>query len=553
MAAGVFVRIGRAQLSSRNSRVVLVVAVLALVAAGLGIQRALGDDPGGPGAGAGSARPTGHRLVVPAPLTATDGTGAGYTLTVRTTVRTAEGAPEVRRIAEQLAAGLRRSTGLPLPVGAADGARGGIELALDPQLPAETGPEGYRLWADGEGVRITARTEEGLYRGTQTLRQLLPAAVESRAPATADWTVAPVTVTDRPRYPYRGAMLDVARHFFSVDEVKAYVDRLSLYKFNHLHLHLTDDQGWRLAVPGRPALTAIGAATEIGGTPGGFYTETDYREIVRYAQERYLTVVPEVDLPGHTNAALTAYPELDCSGGPAPQPYFGNAVGFSLICPTDERTYAFTGEVIAYLASITPGPYLHIGGDEVKTLAPAGYQEFVRRVAAQVRAAGKVPFGWNQAAPVGGREGVGLLEFWSTDGASAAEMAAAVGRGAQVVMAPAGRAYLDMKYDSATALGVRWAGTVSVSNAYSWDPDTELALPAGAVAGIEAPLWTETLPGLAEVDLMALPRLPALAEIGWSAQSARDWEGFRLRLAGQGPRWEAAGFGFSRRPEIPWP
>ncbi|MFE2910266.1 beta-N-acetylhexosaminidase [Kitasatospora indigofera] len=546
------VRIGRAGLTSRSGRIVLVSTLLALVAAGLGIQRALGDDPGGPGAGA-AGGPTGSHRIVPVPLTVTDGTGAGYTLTARTAISAADGNPAARRIADQLAAGLRRSTGLALPVTDDHGARDGIDLALDPALPEETGPEGYRLQADGHGVRITARTEEGLYRGTQTLRQLLPAEADSRTPASADWTVPPVGITDRPRYAYRGAMLDVARHFFTVDEVKAYVDRLSLYKFNHLHLHLTDDQGWRLAVPGRPALTGIGAATEIGGTPGGFYTEADYREIVRYAQERYLTVVPEIDLPGHTNAVLTAHPELDCSGGPPAQPYFGNAVGFSLICPTDERTYAFTGEVIALLASLTPGPYLHIGGDEVKTLAPAGYQEFVRRVAAQVRAAGKIPFGWNQTAPVAGGEGVGLLEFWSTDGADARAMTAAAGRGARVVMAPAGRAYLDMKYDSGTALGVRWAGTVSVSNAYSWDPDTELELPAGTVAGIEAPLWTETLPGLAEVDQMALPRLPALAEVGWSAQSRRDWDGFRLRLAAQGPRWEAAGFGYARRPEIPWP
>ncbi|MCX5208919.1 beta-N-acetylhexosaminidase [Kitasatospora sp. NBC_00240] len=546
-------RIGRAELTSRSGRIVLLVALLALVAAGLGIQRALGDDPGGAAADGASTAPTGSHRVVPAPLAATDGTGAGYTLTARTAISTPDGNPAARQIAEQLAAGLRRSTGLPLPVTDGHGARDGIDLALDRTLSEETGPEGYRLQADANGVRIAARTEEGLYRGTQTLRQLLPAEVESRTQASADWTVAPVGITDRPRYAYRGAMLDVARHFFTVDEVKAYVDRLSLYKFNHLHLHLTDDQGWRLAVPGRPGLTGIGAATEIGGTPGGFYTEADYREIVRYAQERYLTVVPEIDLPGHTNAVLTAYPELDCSGGPAAQPYFGNAVGFSLICPTDERTYAFTGDVIAQLASLTPGPYLHIGGDEVKTLAPAGYQEFVRRVAGQVRAAGKIPFGWNQTAPVAGGDGVGMLEFWSTDGASARDMSAAVGRGARVVMAPAGRAYLDMKYDAGTALGVRWAGTVSVSNAYSWNPDTELELPAGAVAGIEAPLWTETLPGLAEVDQMALPRLPALAEVGWSAQSARDWNGFRLRLAAQGPRWEAAGFGFARRPEIPWP
>ena len=544
--------------STRAVRAALVTALLALLAAGLGIHRALDRDAVERTASdQHTTAVTGAGRIIPAPLTATAGSGSGFTLSGQTVIGVADGSGPVRQLAEQLAADLRRSTGLPLPVTApaVQGAapEGGIDLRLDPALPEETGPEGYRLEAGPAGVLITARTDTGLYRGTQTLRQLLPPQVESRTRATADWSLAPVTVTDRPRYPYRGAMLDVARHFFSVDEVKGYVDRLALYKFNHLHLHLTDDQGWRLAVPGRPELTGIGAATEVGGTPGGFYTEADYREIVRYAQDHYLTVVPEIDLPGHTNAVLTAYPELDCSGGPKARPYTGNQVGFSLICPTDERTFAFTGEVITYLAELTPGPYLHIGGDEVQTLEPARYQEFVRRVGAQVRAAGKTPLGWHQTAPAVGPQGVGMLEYWGRAGADAAEVAAAVGPGAQVVMAPADHAYLDMKYDAGTSLGVRWAGTVDVRTAYAWNPDTLLALPAGSVAGIEAPLWTETLPTLAEVDLMALPRLPVLAEVGWSAQAARDWEGMRLRLAAQAPRWDAAGFGYDRRPEIPWP
>jgi hexosaminidase len=552
------VRIRRPDHTTRAGRAVLVTALLALLAGGFGIQHALDGDTAQPAvAGEDAAAGSAAARIIPAPLTTTAGSGAGYTLSGRTVITTADADGPVRRLAEQLAAGLRRSTGLPLPVTAPgdrdDGPGGRIDLRLDPALPEETGPEGYRLEAGPTGVLITARTDAGLYRGTQTLRQLLPPQVDSRTRADADWTLAPVTVTDRPRYPYRGAMLDVARHFFSVDEVKQYVDRLALYKFNHLHLHLTDDQGWRLAVPGRPELTGIGAATEVGGTPGGFYTEADYREIVRYAQEHYLTVVPEIDLPGHTNAALTAYPELDCSGGPAARPYTGVEVGFSLICPTDERTFALTGEVIAYLAALTPGPYLHIGGDEVKTLGPAAYQEFVRRVGAQVRAAGKTPVGWHQTASAAGPAGVGMLEYWGKAGEGAAEAAAGAGLGAQVIMAPADHAYLDMKYDPGTSLGVRWAGTVDVRAAYSWDPDTLIALPAGSVAGIEAPLWTETLPSLAEADRMALPRLPVLAEVGWSAQAGRDWESMRRRLAAQAPRWDAAGFGYDRRPEIPWP
>ncbi|MER5862942.1 beta-N-acetylhexosaminidase [Kitasatospora sp. NPDC002040] len=492
--------------------------------------------------------------VIPLPLSTTVGTGPGYLLTADTAIRTAPGtAPLADRLAEQL----RRSTGLPLPVGPATG---GIELRLD---PAVEGEEGYRLAADEQGVVITANTEQGLYRGTQTLRQLLPPHIDAGAVVQVRWAVPPVTVTDRPRYPYRGALLDVARHFFTVAEVKAFVDRLALYKFNHLHLHLSDDQGWRITVPGHPELTGIGAATEVGGTPGGFYTDADYREIVRYAQERFLTVVPEIDLPGHTNAALTAHPELDCSGGPPPVPYTGTEVGFSALCPTDERSYAFTNDVITHLAALTPGPYLHIGGDEVKRLEPQQYEQFVRRVAAQVVAAGKIPVGWHETAPAAGagqagagQAGpgqVGLLQYWRADQTATVPVQAAVGRGAKVLMSPAGRTYLDMKYQNGYRLGLRWAGYVDVLDTYGWDPDTFLpGLPPGSVLGVEPALWTETLSTVAELDLMLLPRLPALAEVGWSAQADRHWPEFRVRLAGQALRWEAAGFAFERRPSIPW-
>ncbi|MGW6918499.1 beta-N-acetylhexosaminidase [Kitasatospora sp. NPDC054939] len=543
-----------AGLASRRSGLLAVLAVLILAAAGLGGYRAL-DGGGGAGAGPTAAGPRTGDRIIPAPLSARAAEGPGYRLTAGTVLRVAAGtgepAREARGIADRLAADLRRSTGLPLTVEDAPGAADGIVLTLDGALPEATGPEGYRLTADATRVVIAARTGAGLYRGTQTLRQLLPPQIESRTAVTdgTAWTVAAVDIEDRPRYAYRGALLDVARHFFTVDEVKGFVDRLALYKVNHLHLHLTDDQGWRLAIPGRPALTGIGAVGEVGGTPGGFYTEADYREIVRYAQERYLTVVPEIDLPGHTNAALAAHPELDCTGSRRPAPYTGIEVGFSLICPTDERTFAFTEEVVREVARLTPGPYLHIGGDEVKKLDAAGYREFGRRVAAQVRAAGKIPIGWNQYAPAAGPDGFDLLEYWQGD---SDELAEAVRRGAGVIMAPANRTYLDMKYHSRYDLGLVWAGTIDVSTAYRWDPDTVKQLPPGAVRGIEAPLWTETLSTPADLDRMLLPRLPALAEVGWSDRSRQDWEDFRRRLGEEGRRWEAAGFGYEKRPEIPW-
>ncbi|MFE2108046.1 beta-N-acetylhexosaminidase [Kitasatospora sp. NPDC059463] len=546
-----------AGLSARARRVLVLAVVLLLAAIGFGVQRAVGGEDAEPGAVAVPAGPRTADRIVPVPVSVAAGSGLGYRITERTVVRTVPGAEaverqagEVRRIAEQLAEALRRPTGLPLPV-AADPGADGISLLLDPALPEATGTEGYRLTADDTGVRITARAPEGLFRGTQTLRQLLPPQIESPRPVTGgpEWTVAPVTVEDHPRYGYRGAMLDVARHFFTPAEVKGFIDRLALYKLNYLHLHLSDDQGWRIEIPSRPALTEVGAISEVDGTPGGFYTAADYQEIVRYAQERYLTVVPEVDLPGHSNAILASYPELDCTRSARPWPYTGIEVGFSTLCPTGDAVHSFTQDVVTELARLTPGPYLHLGGDEVKKMSPAEYAAFVRRVNDQVVAAGKTPVGWNQAAP----GGVGVLQFWDGRAGRDVELQEAAERGAKVIMSPSGRSYLDMKYEAGYPLGLVWAGTIDVWTAYSWDPDTLLPLPAGSVLGVEAPLWTETLDTPEDLDLMLLPRLPALAELGWSSRESHSWDGFKSRLAEEGARWEAAGYRYEKRREVPWP
>ena len=189
---------------------------------------------------------------------------------------------------------------------------------------------------------------------------------------------------DRPRFAWRGAMLDVARHFFGVEDVKRYVDLLALYKMNRLHLHLADDQGWRIEIPGWPRLTEHGGSSEVGGGPGGFYTAEDYAEIVRYAAERHVMIVPEIDMPGHTNAALASYPELTCDGE-APPLYTGIRVGFSFLCAEKEETYAFIDAVVGALAALTPGPYIHIGGDEVRQLTGEQYAAFMARAQAIVR------------------------------------------------------------------------------------------------------------------------------------------------------------------------
>ncbi|MFG2110731.1 beta-N-acetylhexosaminidase [Micromonospora chersina] len=499
--------------------------------------------------------------VVPAPERVLPDPAADFTLTTDAAIRVS---PAGRDVAEQLAEWLRPATGFPLAV--TDGplpADGPLVLTLsetpltepaggvDAADPGGLGDEGYRLDVTPAGVRITAATAAGLFHGAQTVRQLFPAAIDGAAPAAERWAVPGGSIVDRPRFPYRGAMLDVARHFFPVEGVLRVVDHLARYKLNHLHLHLTDDQGWRIGVDSWPRLAEVGGATEVGGGTGGFYTQADYRRIVAYAARRHVTVVPEIDLPGHTNAALVAYPEL-APGKVAPPPYTGTEVGFSYVDPADERTYAFVADVVGEVAALTPGPWLHLGGDEAFKVPADTYRAFVERAQTIVAATGKTVVGWHQLAPAGHVDGR-VLQWWGTNGDDP-ETAEAVRRGARLILSPGNRVYLDMKYTADTPIGHDWAGLIDVHRAYDWDPGMHLTgVPAEAVLGVEAPLWTESVTTLAEVEFMLFPRLPAVAELGWSPRSTHDWAGFRERLAGHGPRWTAAGITFHPSPDVPWP
>ncbi|MFI8517162.1 beta-N-acetylhexosaminidase [Streptomyces sp. NPDC085481] len=508
----------------------------------------------GPGAAAETAAPGVRPLgaVVPAPASVTPG-GTPYTLTRGTAVRVDSGDAESLDIGRYLAGVLRPSTGYPLPVVDDAAAPGGILLRIDARAGA-LGEEGYELRSGRGGVVLTAHRHAGLFRGVQTLRQQLPAAVEKRTVQAGPWKIAGGTVTDTPRFAYRGAMLDVSRHFFTVDQVKRYIDQLALYKINKLHLHLSDDQGWRIAIDSWPRLAAYGGSTQVGGGPGGSYTKDDYREIVRYAASRYQEVVPEIDMPGHTNAALASYAELNCDGV-APPLYTGTNVGFSSLCVPKDVTYDFVDDVIRELAALTPGRYLHIGGDEAHSTSHADYVAFMDRVQPVVAKYGKTVVGWHQLTGATPAQGA-LAQYWGLDGSSAAEkeqVAAAARAGTRVILSPADRAYLDMKYTKDTKLGLSWAGYVEVRRSYDWNPATLLpGLPEASVAGVEAPLWTETISQSADIDQMAFPRLPGIAELGWSPAATHDWEAYRLRLAAQGPRMSALGIDYYRSPQVPW-
>ena len=501
-------------------------------------------------AAAGAAVASPLEALLPRPAVLEPRAGAGFTFTPATVVIVAAADPAVAATGRQLAEWVRRSTGMTLTIAPPSGASpaDAIELRVD-AARAELGAEGYDLTIQPRLVTLTAAAPAGVFYGAQTLRQLLPYWSEYDAllfPQPRPATLPAVHIRDTPRYSWRGAMLDVARHFFSVDEVKRYVDLVALHKMNRLHLHLADDQGWRIEIKKWPALTAKGGTTEVGGGVGGFYTQAQYTDLVAYAAARYITTVPEIDMPGHTNAALASYAELNCNGQ-APPIFTGTDVGFSALCVDKELTYNFIDEVVAEIAALTPGPYFHMGGDEVKTLTPEQYRRFVELVQTIVQRHGKQMIGWDEilAATL---LPTSIVQHWRPDAAKTA-----LARAPHLILSPADRTYLDMKYDADTPLGLSWAGLIPIKTAYDWDPATAVpGASAAAILGVEAPLWSETVANIRDVEFLLLPRLAAIAEIGWSPAQGHGWEGFRQRLGAQGPRWTALGINFYRAPEIPW-
>ena len=489
--------------------------------------------------------------VIPLPTVVEPRDGMGFTITADTVVVVAPGDERSQWTAKYLAdvIGLAAApqpprvevTGASIPPGA---------ISLELGATSTAGAEAYELTVTAERVTIRANQPAGLFYGVQSFRQLLPPFIEHQAvrPQKGRPVVAAAgRVADHPRFGWRGAMLDVSRHFLPVDDVKRFVDLMSIYKLNRLHLHLADDQGWRIEIKSWPNLATHGGATQVGGGPGGFYTQEQYADLVKYAADRFVTIVPEIDMPGHTNAALASYAELNCDGV-AREPYTGVEVGFSALCVDKAITYTFIDDVVREIAALTPGPWFHIGGDEVKTLTPDQYLRFIERVQTIVQSNGKQMIGWDEISPVQLLP-TSVVQHWRVK----TTPAEAVVKGARVIMSIANKAYLDMKYDTATAIGLSWAGYVDVNTAYDWDPATVAAgVPESALLGVEAPLWSETVATLADVEFLAFPRLVGIAEVGWSRAESRDWNTFKVRLGAHGPRLTALGVNFHRSPMVPW-
>lgn len=489
--------------------------------------------------------------LVPLPVLASTDEAESFTLTARTRVVAGPGA-DVRAVADDLARLLRPATGFALPVSTTEATSppdDSIVLRLGTG-DSTLGDEGYDLTILRSGVLISANAAAGLFHGMQTLRQLLPASIEANHASPGPWRIVGGRVIDYPRFAYRGAMLDVTRHFFAVADVERYIDELALYKVNMLHLHLSDDQGWRIAIDSWPNLTAHGGSSEVGSrTGGGFYTKADYTAIVQYAQSHFITVVPEIDTPGHTNAALSSYPALNCNGV-APPLYIGEQVGFSSLCANKSLTYKFLDDVVGELAALTPGPYIHLGGDEAQSTPSSDYVSFVEKAQQIVAAHGKRLMGWAEMSSAKLSKNA-VAEYWNFNDQGVSEQAA-VTQGVKVVAAPANHAYLDQKYDNQTMLGLNWAGYNSVENSYAWDPLDGGRISEPSLLGVEAPLWSETLHTMSDIEYMAWPRMAGIAEIGWTPQTERAWSTYAPRLAQQARGWGQLGVNFYRSPEVPW-
>lgn len=483
--------------------------------------------------------------IIPKPLSFVKGKGS-FTLTKDTQIyiqgRTNDETEEINRIAEFLREKLKPATGFNFDIVKSSNVPVGSIYLTTVDSDKTQGDEGYEFITTTQGIKIIAYKPEGISRGVQTLRQLLPPEIEKSTVITdVRWNIPASTINDKPEYDYRGLMIDVARNFYTLDEVKRQIDLAAQYKINKVHLHLSDDQGWRLEIKKYPDLTLIGGSTKVGGGPGGYYTQEEFKDLVKYAGDRYVEIIPEFDMPGHSNAMLASYGFLNPDGQKKPL-YTGIKVGFSTLMTDSEKTYEFIDDIFKELAAISPSKYIHIGGDEADSTKKADYDYFVGRVSKIAEKYGKTPIGWDpiDTSPEIGKSVV--LQNWKDTNEAARK------KDMKMVISIAEKAYLDMKYNKDTPYGLDWAGLIPVDVAYKWDP-TDFS-PKKLVLGIEAPLWTETITNEKEMDYMIYPRLPGYAEIGWTPKKHRDWDEYKLRLYKQGERFKNLGINYYKDSSI---
>ena len=512
----------------------------------------------------------GNYQVIPLPQEINPNNQTSFTLTASAAISYPKGNTRLENVANLLAGYIESSTGNKLKVGAGESASG-INLVIDKAIANK---EGYVLTISSEGIRIAGATEAGVFYGVQTLRKSIPA---SKGKKNVEF--AGVTITDAPRFGYRGMMLDVSRHFMPADSVKCYIDMLALHNVNRLHFHLTDDQGWRIEIKKYPKLTEIGSKrkeTVIGRNSGvydgkpysGYYTQDELRDLVNYAQDRFITIVPEIDLPGHQQAALSSYPELGCTGGPY-EVWTQWGVSDNVICAGNDQAMQFLEDVLAEVIAIFPSEYIHIGGDECpKTVwekcpkcqarinaqgikadqhhsAEAYLQSYViSRMEKFVESKGRHIIGWDEILEGGLAPNATVMSWRGMEGGIQAAQ-----QHHDVIMTPSSHVYFDHYQSTDTDLEpLAIGGFSSLERVYSFEPVPDILKEEEKkyIIGAQANLWREYIPTYSHALYMTLPRLAALSEVQWTSKEKKDYQSFLNRCAKLTDHYTLNGYNFAK-------
>ena len=501
-----------------------------------------------------------------------------FNLSPTTRIVYERGNMDMKAISERLSDQIKKTTGYQLKI--AEAGQGSLKNEISLRLKSDLdslGNEGYTLSVSPEHIAVSANKPAGIFYGTETIYQLFTAE-KINGKSTTPILIPSVQIVDKPRFPWRGIMLDVGRYFYSVDFIKEYIDQIAMHKMNTFHWHLTEDHGWRIEIKKYPKLTEVSAWRDgtqftrfkdhINPNPhGGYYTQDQIRDIVKYAKARYVTVVPEVELPGHTLAVLVAYPELSCTGGPFKMPVSW-AIQKDIYCAGNEKTFEFLENVLSEVADLFPSPVIHIGGDEApkdrwklcpkcqKRIKDEGLKDehelqsyFIKRIEDFLRTKNKKIIGWDEILEGGLAPNAMVMSWRGEEGGIAAAK-----QHHEVVMTPNQFTYLDYYQGEPHQEPAAIAGLLTLEKVYSYEPIPAVltAKEGSYIRGIQGNLWAEYVHSPEKAEYMTFPRAAAIAEIGWSQRQDKNWENFKQRMETQYKRYELEDINYSKSAYDVW-